>query len=108
MVCTPACWMTGWWRTIKPLAGVARWAAAGELPGAVTRCPARFGMAAAPLAGLGQPEQSGGVGSLKGPPALSQVAQQVRDVCPEVGGLLKLRTPSSSALHLPSPGSPSE
>ena len=65
-------------------------------------------MAAAPLAGLGQPEQSGGVGSLKGPGALSQVAQQVRDVCPEVGGLLKLRTPSSSALHPPSPGSPSE
>lgn len=53
------------------------------------------------LAGLGQPEQLGRVGLLEGPGALSQVAQQVRDVCLEVGGLLKLRTPSPSALHPP-------
>lgn len=35
----------------------------------------------------------GHVGLLEGPGALSQVAQRIRDVCLEVGGLLKLRTP---------------
>lgn len=64
-------------------------------------------MATALLAGLGQPEQSGGVDSLEGLGALSQVAQRIRGVCLEVGGLLKLRTPLPSAPHPPSLGSPS-
>lgn len=63
-------------------------------------------MAAAPLVGIGQPERWDGMGSLEGLGTLSQVAQQLRDVCLEVGGLLKLCTPLSSAPHPPSLGSP--
>lgn len=64
---------------VKPLAGVAWWATAGE-PSAGPCCAVRFGMATAPLMGLGQPEQLDGVGSLEGPCVLSQVAQWIRDV----------------------------
>lgn len=64
---------------VKPLAGVAWWATAGE-PSAGPCRAVRFGMATVPLMGLGQLEWSDGVGWLEGPCVLSQVAQWIRDV----------------------------